>query len=131
MMNACVFEIYQIRIFYFFGDSEDDIHLEEHETEVSDLEQAKKILKAMDIDEVLTLQKVRNTFIYKNIFEIALDSVTDLGYFIEIEVKDNNLSVVDANLKLKNLVQELGLSMDKCNLDGYANMLYRKLYEKN
>lgn len=49
----------------------------------------------------------------------------------KIEVKDNNLSVVDANLELKNLVQELGLSMDKRNLDGYANMLYRKLYEKN
>lgn len=66
----------------FFGKSDEDIHIKEHETEVVDLEQTKKILQSLRINEVLTLHKIRNTFIYKDIFEIALDEVDDLGYFI-------------------------------------------------
>lgn len=115
----------------FFGESEADIHLEEHETEIADLEQTKKILSCLNISEVLTLQKLRKTFVYQDIYEIALDQVKDLGYFIEIEIKDDSLSVVDANEKLKSIVCELGLDISKRNLDGYANMLYDKLYKDN
>ena len=67
---------------------------------------------------------------YQDIFEISLDNVFDLGYFIEIEVKDSALSVSDANQKLKELTSSLGLSLSSRNLDGYANMLYEKLYGK-
>lgn len=115
----------------FFGNSDDDIHLEEHECEVLNLEQVIKILECLGIEKVLTLHKVRNSFIYQNIFEISLDNVQDLGYFIEIEVKDDNLSVSDANIKLKELISFLDLSFSSRNLDGYANMLYEKIKKKN
>lgn len=111
----------------FFGNSDSEIHLEEHESEVVDLEQTIKILECLDINKVLTLDKIRNSFMYQDIFEISLDKVKDLGYFIEIEVKDDNLSIDEANKKLKDLVLLLGLDISKRNLDGYANMLYSKL----
>lgn len=114
----------------FFGESDDDIHLEEHESDISDLEQVIKILNCLDIEKVLTLHKIRDSFIYQGIFEISLDKVTDLGYFIEVEVKDSTLSVSAANQKLKELISSLGLSFSSRNLDGYANMLYEKLYGK-
>lgn len=114
----------------FFGASSEDIHLEEHETEVMDLDQTKKILKSLRIDEVLTLEKLRHTFIYKDMFEIALDQITELGYFVEIEIKDFNLSIASANDKLLEIVSELGLDISKRNLDGYAYLLYHKLYER-
>ena len=85
----------------FFGSSDDDIHLEEHESEVSNLEQVIKILECLGIEKVLTLHKVRNSFIYQDIFEISLDNVFDLGYFIEIEVKNNTLSVGDAKMCIR------------------------------
>lgn len=112
----------------YFGDTTEDIHLEEHETEIADLDQTLKILKSLRIDEVLTLHKFRNTFIYKDIFEIAVDSITDLGYFVEIEMLDSNLSIQEANAKLLEVVTELGLDISKRNLDGYAYLLYEKLY---
>lgn len=115
---------------FFGGDIDDDIHLEEHESEISDLEQVIKILECLGIEQVLTLHKVRNSFIYQDIFEISLDNVFDLGYFIEIEVKNNTLSVSDVNQKLKELTSSLGLSLSSRNLDGYANMLYEKLHRK-
>lgn len=111
----------------FFGNSDSEIYLEEHESEVVDLEQTIKILECLDINKVLTLDKIRNSFMYQDIFEISLDKVKDLGYFIEIEVKDDNLSIDEANKKLKDLVLLLGLDISKRNLDGYANMLYSKL----
>lgn len=114
----------------FFGNSDDDIHLEEHESEILNLEQVIKILECLDIEKVLTLHKVRNSFIYHDIFEISLDNVFDLGYFIEIEVKDNTLSVSDANQKLKELISSLELNLSSRNLEGYANMLYEKIYGK-
>lgn len=113
----------------FFGECEEDIHLEEHETEIVDLEQTKKILKCLKIDEVLTLHKIRHSFCYQEIFEIELDKVKDLGYFAEIEVLDSTLSVQEANKKLQALVTELSLDINRRNLDGYANLLYQKLYE--
>ena len=114
----------------FFGNSYDDIHLEEHESDVSNLEQTIKILECLDIEKVLTLHKIRDSFMYEGIFEISLDNVFDLGYFMEIEVKDNTLSVSVANQKLKELISSLGLSLSSRNLDGYANMLYEKLHGK-
>lgn len=112
----------------FFGSSDEDIHLEEHETEIMDLDQTIHILKALRIDEVLTLHKIRNTFIYQDIFEIAVDNITDLGYFVEIEILDSSLSIQEANTKLLSVVAELGLDISKRNLDGYAYLLYKKLY---
>lgn len=114
----------------YFGRSVDDIHLEEHESDVSNLEQTIKILECLDIERILTLHKIRDSFMYEDIFEISLDNVFDLGYFIEIEVKDEKLSVKEANRKLADLVSSLELSLFNRNLDGYANMLYRKLYDK-
>lgn len=114
----------------FFGKSDADIHLEEHESDVSDLGQTIKILECLDIEKVLTLHKIRDSFMYEGIFEISLDNVFDLGYFIEIEVKDNTLPVDVANQKLKDLVLSLELKLSSRNLDGYANMLYRKIYDK-
>ena len=114
----------------FFGNSDDDIHLEEHESDVSDLEQVIKILNCLDIEKVLTLHKIRDSFMYQDIFEISLDKVTDLGYFIELEIKDDSLSVYDANTKLKDLVTSFDLSLTSRNLEGYATMLYQKLYGK-
>ena len=67
---------------------------------------------------------------YQDIFEISLDKVTDLGYFIELEIKDDSLSVYDANTKLKDLVTSFDLSLTSRNLEGYATMLYQKLYGK-
>ena len=114
----------------FFGESDSDIHLEEHESDVSDLEQVIKILNCLDIEKVLTLHKIRDSFMYQDIFEISLDKVTDLGYFIELEIKDDSLSVYDANTKLKDLVTSFDLSLTSRNLEGYATMLYQKLYGK-
>ena len=73
---------------------EEDIHIVEYETEVSNLDATINILKGVRINKVCDLIKERDSFIYKNLFEISLDNVKDLGYFIEIEVYDKNIPII-------------------------------------
>ena len=42
----------------------------------------RKIFEALDIKPVITVEKKRRTWNYKD-YEIALDSITDLGDFVE------------------------------------------------
>ncbi len=104
--------------------------MEEHESEIIDMEQMIKILECLDIHKMLTLHKTRDSFMYCDIFEISLNKVQDFGYFMEIEVKDVTLFTSVANQKLKELISSLGLNFFSRNLNGYANMFYEKLYQK-
>lgn len=75
------------------GNDESDIHIVEYETEISNLEATINILKGVRINKVCDLIKNRDSFIHKNLFEISLDKVKDLGYFVEIEVYDKDIPI--------------------------------------
>lgn len=107
-----------------FGTNKDEIHLIEHETEVQDLEQMKNILASVNIHEVITLKKKRISYIYKDIIEISLDEVKDLGYFIELEIIDKTMDIKKANQLLKESIKELNLDEKDRDQMGYANELY-------
>ena len=85
------------------------------------------ILKGVRINKVCDLIKERDSFIYKNLFEISLDKVKDLGYFVEIEVYDKNIPINEANQLLLNFVKELNLDITRRNLKGYSYLMYDKL----
>ena len=114
----------------YFGKDENDIHIAEYETEVSNLEATINILKGVRINKVCDLIKNRDSFIYKNLFEISLDKVKDLGYFIEIEVYDKNIPINEANQLLLNFIKELNLDITRRNLKGYSYLMYDKLNGK-
>lgn len=111
----------------YMGNDEEDIHIVEYETEVSNLDATINILKGVRINKVCDLIKERDSFIYKNLFEISLDNVKDLGYFVEIEVYDKNIPINEANQLLLNFVKELNLDITRRNLKGYSYLMYDKL----
>ncbi len=114
----------------YMGNDEQDIHIVEYETEVSNLGATINILKGVRINKVCDLIKNRDSFIYKNLFEISLDKVKDLGYFVEIEVYDKNIPINEANQLLLNFVKELNLDITRRNLKGYSYLMYDKLNNK-
>lgn len=111
----------------YFGSEISDIHLVEYETEVSNLDATINILSGVRIDKVLEIKKVRDSFIYKNIFEISLDFVENLGYFIEIEIYDKSLSIKESNQLLLNIIEKLNLDITRRNLKGYSYLMYDRL----
>jgi len=78
---------------------------------------------------VCEVKKNRDSFIYQNIFEISLDFVEGLGYFIEIEIYDKTIPIKEANQLLLNFIKEMNLDITRRNLKGYSYLMYER--EKN
>lgn len=114
----------------YLSNNSSDIHLVEHETEVSNLNETINILKKLRINKVCDLKKIRDSFIYKDLYEIALDDVEELGYFIELEIHDKSLSIKKSNELLLKLIKELNLDITKRNLKGYSYLMYEKINSK-
>ncbi len=56
----------------------------EFETKVEDLENIKKIFSLLNFKPIVTVDKLRKIWTYKD-YEVSIDSVKDLGDFVEIE----------------------------------------------
>lgn len=103
-------------------------HLIEHSTKLSDIQQMVFILERLGFQLILEIIKERYEFVYENTYNIALDRVKNLGYFIEIEIVGNELSYNEAGKCLKKIIQKLGLSKNVVNKEGYSNMMFNKKF---
>lgn len=98
-------------------------YCDEYETPVGDVSQMRKILTALDIKPIVTIEKTRRTWRYKD-YEIALDHVTSLGDFVEIEYKARS----EANPKsitseMVAFLKQVGCGKIERNFVGYPFML--------
>jgi len=64
-------------------------HCDEFETKIDSLEKAENILGALDFKYLITVDKFRSAWNYKE-YEISIDKVEDLGDFVEIEYIGSN-----------------------------------------
>jgi adenylate cyclase class 2 len=101
-------------------------HCDEYEVEVDDKIQAEEILKALKFNKFVSVEKKRRVFSYKDSLEIALDEVSELGYFIEVETTTDFGSVEKAREKILEFTKSLGLRGTKTVPGGYAAALMRK-----
>lgn len=101
----------------------------EHELEIENKEEMEKIIKILGFRDDVTVDKVRIKTKYKDM-EIVLDTVKDLGEFVEAEKITN-----ESDPMLRNKIQEelytfletLGISKEDRVIDGkYDIMLFEK-----
>ncbi|KYC45078.1 MAG: CYTH domain protein [Candidatus Methanofastidiosum methylothiophilum] len=80
---------------------------EEYEAFVSgDIEQ---ILEKLGYKKVLNVRKNRKIYLYKE-FKISIDDVEDLGEYLEIELKSDNIKDVE---RIENLFDDLFLESER------------------
>lgn len=101
-------------------------HCDEYETKVEDAEQMRKILKALNFKRFLTIDKKRDTFVYKRQLEVVLDKVVGLGYFIEVESIRDFGGVEKTREKILQFLKPLGITTTKTVPGGYGGALMRK-----
>ncbi len=101
-------------------------HCDEFETNIENADCVLKIFSALDFKKLVTVDKARTTYRYKDEFEIALDIVQDLGHFIEIETIKDFGSISAARERLFELAKQLGIDTSNYNLRGYPFMLLKK-----
>ena len=77
---------------------------EKYDVLVDNINNLEKILLSLDLKKIGVINKMRESFIYKDNYEINFDKVENIGYFIEIKLlnKSNNI-----NNDLSNLLNEL------------------------
>lgn len=96
-----------------------DVHCDEYEVEINDSTNLDKIFQALQLEKVAVVDKVRKTYFYQNKYEFALDKVKDLGYFVEIEIKNYQFSVMEEYDALLKVAKSFQLNLDHIDRKGY------------
>ncbi|MDD5182340.1 MAG: class IV adenylate cyclase [Candidatus Nanoarchaeia archaeon] len=101
------------------------VSCDEFETKVDDIEALKKLFENLNFKELVTVEKNRNMWDYKDT-EIAIDDVKGLGNFIELEAKGNFTSIEDAKKHLYSILREIGAKVGEQDFEGYPFLLLKK-----
>jgi predicted adenylyl cyclase CyaB len=83
-------------------------YAEEYETEISNVEEFKKILGFLDFKKVVTVEKNREYWMCGDI-EIALDDVVGAGFFVEAEAKGDFKDEKEAKKACIDFLENLGI----------------------
>lgn len=98
----------------------------EYETGIEDPEQAHEILTALGFSAAAGVRKIRQ-YLKKAEMTVCLDQVDGLGNFLEMEVIVKNQDLRENCLQeMKNLLDDLGLSMENTVRTSYLGMLMKK-----
>jgi len=109
---------------WHFDDSGKSYHGDEYESKIEDLKQVKEILEALDFKMCVEVDKLRKIWIYKD-YEVAVDSVKNLGSFVEIEYKgkDDDVDPKKATEGMIAFLKGVGVGKIKRNYVGYPFQL--------
>ena len=111
---------------YLMKDSESGTHCDEYETIIQNPEGLEKILLALNLRKLISVEKEREIYSYKGELEIALDKVKGLGCFIEIETTKDFGSVEKARAKLFDFAKIIKLDVSNPEKIGYPHMLLKR-----
>ena len=103
-------------------------YCDEYEVEIDDEKNLEKIFKVLGLEQITIVDKTRLTYLYLDKYEIALDIVKELGYFIEIEIKRYDKSPFEEYDELLIISKELNLNLSNIDKRGYP---YYMIAQKN
>ena len=97
----------------------DNMYCDEYEVEIDNSKNLDRIFNVLGLEKIVVVDKQRKTYYYLDKYEIAFDYVKELGYFIEIEVKNYSKDPIEEYNDLLNLARDLNLSFDNIDKRGY------------
>lgn len=104
-------------------------YCDEYETKVEDLKIIEKIFEELNIEKRVVVEKERDTWMYKWV-EIVIDNVTDLGYFIELELKKEFKSLETWIKYLHEILAEIKAEVWKQDFNWYPYLILEKQWFK-
>lgn len=110
----------------------DNKYCDEYEIEINDEENMDKIFNIIGLEQIAVVDKQRKTYLYLDKYEIALDYVEQLGYFVEIEVKKYNASALKEYEQLLRVAKSLNINLNNIDKRGYPyHIIYNSLKDIN
>lgn len=109
---------------FHYDENGKSLYCDEHETILQDGECVQNIFAALDFRPVATVDKVRKSWKYRD-YEIAIDSVKDLGDFVEVEYCGSDVQADPKKIKSEMLafLKEIGCGTLVRNVVGYPFQL--------
>jgi predicted adenylyl cyclase CyaB len=101
------------------------VKTDEYKLKIDDTEMASEILKKLEMIHKVTVTKVRKVFDYKD-FEVCIDFIKELGYFIEVEAKKMLGSLEETKKKCYDVLSEIGADWEQTKNMGYPLMILDK-----
>ncbi len=102
-------------------------YCDEYEVNIDDEENLKRIFNVLDLESIAVVNKKRRKYMYKDKYEVSLDYVVDLGYFVEFEVKSYDVTPLSEYDKLIDLIKSLNLNLANIDKRGYPyHLIYKK-----
>ncbi|MFH1367153.1 MAG: class IV adenylate cyclase [Patescibacteria group bacterium] len=100
------------------------IHCDEHETEIKDIAQMKKVLLALNFRSLIVVDKLRRIYNYQD-FEVAIDKVKGLEDSVEIEYigQDEKAVPKEVGASMIDFLKKIGVGKIKENYQGYPFLL--------
>ena len=99
-------------------------YCDEYETKIEDLSKLKNIFSVLNFKHLVTVDKIRKIWMYKD-YEVAVDSVKNLGDFVEIEYigKSEKVDPKEVTKEMVNFLKSAGCGKIKRDYVGYPFML--------
>jgi len=100
-------------------------HCDELEFEAENAEQLRQLFSALNFKTNITVKKQREVYNYNEEFEVALDTVEELGCFIEIEALKHEETVKKTRERLFEFAKSLNINIETSDKKGYPHMLMK------
>lgn len=103
------------------------LYSNEYETEVASIEVLNQILNKLGLKKLITIKNKKTIYKYQD-YEIVLEDVEDLGYFMEVEYCTNDdVDVKEIKNNIQTFINTLGLSTsEELNIGKPEMMLNKK-----
>ena len=102
------------------------VYCDEYETKVEDKDQMEKFLFALGFSVQMKIDKTRESFKMNNL-EFDFDTIENLGEHLEIELKDENMSVED----IYSFVSKYGLTKNDVTYKGIQVLMKESMNKKS
>lgn len=90
----------------------DNSHYEKYDVLIDNVNNLNKILKALGIKELGTINKTRISYLYKEKYEFSFDTVKNIGTFIEIELINKSGNFEKDFCQLLNILEDLKIDLN-------------------
>jgi len=96
---------------------------EEYNVEINNSNNLEKIFEMIGLKKIVEVKKIRRIYSYLDKYEISLDKVDNLGYYIEIEILDKNNKTYDDYDNLLKDSKNLGLNLNNIEQKKYPQLM--------
>lgn len=118
-------KILNFKHFYPEGE-EKHLYGKEYEVKIDNIDNLVLIFDELKIKNIVTVEKSRIIYQYEDLYEITIDNVVGLGYFMEVEALKELGTPEETKCLLIEFVKSLGIEQLNIDYRGYPFLLLNK-----